>query len=49
MHSNIVCKLDYDVYKFDIGRLRLNKKPIQVSKLVQENMKEGQSVLLLTS
>src|SRR6476620_5186863 len=28
----------FDVYKLDIGRLQLNKKSIEVTKLVQENI-----------
>ena len=30
----------FDVYKLDIGRLKLNKKPIEVTRLVQENISE---------
>jgi signal transduction histidine kinase len=30
----------FDVYKLDIGRLKLNKKPIDVARLVQENIAE---------
>lgn len=30
----------FDVYKLDIGRLKLNKKPIEVTSLVQENISE---------
>ena len=30
----------FDVYKLDIGRLKLNKKPIEVTRLVQENITE---------
>jgi signal transduction histidine kinase len=30
----------FDVYKLDIGRLRLNKKPIKVARLVQQNISQ---------
>jgi signal transduction histidine kinase len=30
----------FDVYKLDIGRLKLNKKSIGVTRLVQENIAE---------
>src|SRR6476620_956106 len=30
----------FDVYKLDIGRLKLNKKSIEVTRLVQENVAE---------
>ena len=30
----------FDVYKLDIGRLKLSKKPIEVTSLVQENISE---------
>ena len=30
----------FDVYKLDIGRLKLNKKPIEVTTLVQQNISE---------
>ena len=30
----------FDVYKLDIGRLKLNKKPIEVTRLVQDNISE---------
>jgi signal transduction histidine kinase len=30
----------FDVYKLDIGRLKLNKNPIEVTRLVQENISE---------
>ena len=30
----------FDVYKLDIGRLKLNKRPIEVTSLVQENISE---------
>ena len=30
----------FDVYKLDIGRLQLNKKSIEVTRLVQENISE---------
>jgi signal transduction histidine kinase len=45
MILNNVSKLEllinfFDVYKLDIGRLKLNKKSIEVAKLVQENVAE---------
>ena len=46
MIHNSVSKLEllindiFDVYKLDIGRLKLNKKPIEVARLVQENISE---------
>ena len=30
----------FDVYKLDIGRLKLSKKPTEVTRLVQENISE---------
>jgi signal transduction histidine kinase len=46
MIHNSVLKLEmlindiFDVYKLDIGRLRLNKKSIEVAKLVRQNISE---------
>ena len=34
----------FDVYKLDIGRLKLNKKSIEVTRLVQENISELESI-----
>ena len=35
----------FDVYKLDIGRLKLNKKPIEVTRLVQENISELEPII----
>ena len=46
MIHNSVSKLEllindiFDVYKLDIGRLKLNKKPIEVAGLIQQNISE---------
>ena len=34
----------FDVYKLDIGRLQLNKKSMEVTRLVQENISELESI-----
>ena len=35
----------FDVYKLDIGRLKLNKKPIEVTRLVQDNFCELKPIM----